>query len=188
MSRQLTLRQARFVAAYIGEANGNAVRAARLAGFRWPEKQAWELLGKPRIVGAIEEHRAAIRAEGIANRQNRVDAQNARWAALQTIVVERAEEAGGERPGGGRGTGFLVKQYKQVGQGPAAQLVEEWAVDKALLSEFRELEEHTARELGQWVEKHDQRHSGAIDVTALSDDQLTILVEGGVLADDAGGG
>jgi hypothetical protein len=40
-----------------------------------------------------------------------------------------------------------------IGTGPNAQTVIEWVFDAGLTSEKRQLEQHTAKELGQWVEK-----------------------------------
>lgn len=49
----LTPRQQRFVDAYLGDADGNATRAAEAAGYAWPDKQGSQLLGKTRIKNAI---------------------------------------------------------------------------------------------------------------------------------------
>lgn len=50
----LTYKQQLFVYFYLGEANGNAVEAARRAGYAWPEKVGDQLLGKTRIRAAID--------------------------------------------------------------------------------------------------------------------------------------
>lgn len=54
-------------------------------------------------------------------------------------------------PGGG--TGLIVRQYKQIGSGRDARLVEEYGVDTGLMKEIRGLQQQAAQELGQWVEK-----------------------------------
>jgi hypothetical protein len=51
---RLTLKQRKFITFYLGEANGNATEAARLAGYAWPEKQGHQQLVKPYIREAIE--------------------------------------------------------------------------------------------------------------------------------------
>jgi phage terminase small subunit len=51
MPRELTFRQRLFVEAYIGEANGNATEAARIASSRRPNKVAERLVGKRVAVG-----------------------------------------------------------------------------------------------------------------------------------------
>ena len=49
----LTYRQRLFVAAYLGEANGNGTDAARIAGYACPLEQASDNLTKPAIQAAI---------------------------------------------------------------------------------------------------------------------------------------
>lgn len=51
--RELTYKQRIFVAAYLGQAGGNATEAARIAGYSWPEKQGYQLLGKTSIKAAV---------------------------------------------------------------------------------------------------------------------------------------
>jgi hypothetical protein len=53
MPPELTFKQRLFIEAYIGEANGNATEAARIAGYRWPEKVAHRLVGKSGIQARI---------------------------------------------------------------------------------------------------------------------------------------
>src|SRR5579864_2620072 len=69
----------------------------------------------PEFAQRVQEHveatRAAVKAEGIANRQNRVDALNDRWQRLQQVIEARAEEHR-DVPGGS--TGLLVRQVKLV--------------------------------------------------------------------------
>lgn len=55
MESRLTIKQQRFVAAYLGEANGNATKAALLAGYPEPSAHTigWENLQKPAIREAV---------------------------------------------------------------------------------------------------------------------------------------
>jgi phage terminase small subunit len=158
----LTARQEAFIAAYIGPARFVGVRAAKLAGYRGNDKTlsvtVADLLGNPRIAEAIAEARAAIKAEGIACLEARITSQNARWRDLQAVVAARAEAYDGAAPGAS--TGLLARTYKQVGMGQAARLVEEWTVDTGLLAELRQLEQHTAKELGQWTERNELTGKG----------------------------
>jgi hypothetical protein len=50
----LTYKQRLFVSYYTGVSAGNAVDAARRAGYAWPDKQGSQLLGKTRIRAAVE--------------------------------------------------------------------------------------------------------------------------------------
>jgi hypothetical protein len=112
--------------------------------------ERWKAL--PEFAARVEEHRTAWReqltAEGIANRKNRVAAQNDRWRKMQQIVVERAADKANEKVPGWQ-TGLLVHRRKQIGGGESAQVVDEYEVDTGLLKELREHEKLTAEELGQ---------------------------------------
>lgn len=116
--------------------------------------ERWKAI--PAFAARVDEHRTAwreqIKAEGIAHRQNRIDAQNDRHRRLQQIVEERAADP--EHAGvPGWKTGLLVHTRKQIGGGEYAQLVDEYQVDTGLLKEFREHEKLTAAELGQTTER-----------------------------------
>lgn len=119
--------------------------------------------------------RAAVEAEGIANRQNRVAAYNDRWRRLQQVITERAADpALATIPGGVTGlivaTPMLVKVYNAFVAADGeesdvlsivpktSQLVYEYAVDTGLLKALLDLEKQAAQDLGQWTEK--QEHSG----------------------------
>jgi hypothetical protein len=55
--RRLTERQSRFIQAYLQgpvEDRYNATRAARAAGYAFPEKQGWRLMKVPRVAIQIE--------------------------------------------------------------------------------------------------------------------------------------
>jgi hypothetical protein len=183
MAKQLTPKQAAFVAAYVGPARGNATEAARLAGYRGNAKTLGavgdENLDKPGIKEAIAAHRDKIEKSGIAHLQARVDQYNERWFALRQIVSERATSPEMQNVAGGK-TGWLVRTIKQIGGGDNAQVVEEYAFDAALHRELRELEKHAATDLGQWSEKRE--HSGpngapipiqqTVNLSALTDEEL----------------
>lgn len=54
--RPLTTKQELFIAAYLGEARGNATQAARIAGYKNPEASGKENLRKPPIASRVKEH------------------------------------------------------------------------------------------------------------------------------------
>jgi hypothetical protein len=137
---------------------------------------------RPEFLARVQEHRdtwrAEIKAKGIADRQNRVDALNDRHERMQRVIEARADELA-DVPGGN--TGLLVRQaklvkvYETAGPPPADQaaaegetlysakrdvIVYEYAVDTGLLKEMRETEKQAAQDLGQWTEK--QEHAGEI--------------------------
>ncbi len=119
---------------------------------------------EPEFMAVVAEEKqaivAAIRAEGIANKQNRIDAYNERWTKQQQVIAARAADASMSEQAGAR-TGLLVRTYKpqrtyrQVSSdedtaGEETSLIEEYAVDTGLLREMRELEKQAAQEVGDW--------------------------------------
>lgn len=91
----------------------------------------------------------AVKTEGIANRQNRVNAHNDLNRRFWQIVDERAADPTMATVPGGT-TGLIVRQLRQVGTGRDAQVVEEYAVDTGLERAIRANMQQTAQELGQW--------------------------------------
>lgn len=172
--KRLSLKQERFVAAYLGDAQGNLTEAARRAGYKLPSASGKENLHKPLVLEIIAERRAEIRAQGIAQVEARIQAQHARWLKMQAVIAARADAYAGEAPGSD--TGLLVRQIRSVGRGDDYQVVEEWAVDTGLLAELRQVEQHTAKELGQWIDHTDQIGAQLLltpeQLVALSDDEL----------------
>lgn len=73
---KLTERERRFVAAYVGEGNGNGAKAAQLAGYgrRSARVTASRLLTKANVQQAIAAHAAAATRESIASAQERDEA------------------------------------------------------------------------------------------------------------------
>ena len=67
MQRKLTLKQERFVNAYLGEAKGNATEAARIAGYKHPHVAGSQTLANPRIAARVKQdvEKAGITAEAI---------------------------------------------------------------------------------------------------------------------------
>ncbi len=116
---------------------------------------------RSRVEHYLSVAQAAIEAEGIANRANRVASQNERWRKLHQVVSERAADPVHQRIPGYR-TGLLVHTVKGIGKGEDFRVIDLYEVDAALLRELRELEKHAATELGQWEEK--SKHSGSLNV------------------------
>lgn len=139
----------------------------------------------PSFIGRVRFHRnelaEKIKAEGIANKQNRIDAYNRRWQYLEQIRQARADDEWLADVPGGK-TGLVVKQLKTVKHQyipdpddedgkPSSMVVEMWesAVDTGLLREWRELEKQAAQDVGQWTEKKEVtgKDGGAIEITEL---------------------
>lgn len=168
MARELTPKQHKFIAAYLGSCHGNGVKAARAAGYTGNDHTlrsiASENLTKPDIAAAIREALDEISRHGIGDKRNRINAYDRRWDRLHRVIEARGAAYADEAPGAE--AGIMVRSYKQVGQGPTAQLMEEWSVDTGLLGELRALEQQAAKELGQWVDKGELtgKNGSAIEV------------------------
>jgi phage terminase small subunit len=68
----LSAKQRAFVDAYTGPAEGNASEAARIAGYRHPERQGWRLLKNVAAVQqAIDEATAEAKRAAVIDRQKR---------------------------------------------------------------------------------------------------------------------
>lgn len=128
-----------------------AVGVTRQGLALWKQHQEFQA----RIAHHVQTFQEKIVANGIARRQNRVNALNDRWHRMQKVIEERADEHDGAAAGGG--TGLLVRQVKLASTGVQ---VEEFAVDTGLLKEMRETEKQAAQELGQWTEKSDVSSGG----------------------------
>lgn len=159
----LSLKQEKFVAAYVGPANGNATEAARLAGYKGTAKTlasvGSENLAKPEIAEAVAAYRTEVRRQGIRALENRLDEYEERWRLMRRLRVARAEDEAIRRfPGGD--TGLLVPTVKQIGGGDTAERVEEAELDTGYLREMRELEKQASQETGQWTEKKEIAGAG----------------------------
>jgi hypothetical protein len=125
----------------------------------------------PEFRDRVQEHRdlwrEQIKAKGIAERQNRIDALNERWNLMREVIDGRAEDSHMQHVAGGR-TGLLVHTVKGVGRGEDFQLIDLYEVDTGLLNELRQHEKQAAQELGEWSEKREVSGPGgqAIEVRA----------------------
>jgi hypothetical protein len=124
----------------------------------------WRWRQHPEFTERIAEHTAALQAtmlrHAVAKRHKRLATLDRLHTKALGVIESRADEMDGEAPGAE--TGLLVKTFKQIGQGPGAQMVTEYAVDTALMREIRAIEEQAAKELGQWEEK--QAVTGSVAV------------------------
>lgn len=138
---------------------------------------------RPAFRARVEEHRQLwrdqIKAEGIANKQNRIDALNERHRLMTEVIAARAkahqwrsraaQEADPEGfdfqayTAAGAETGLMVHVVTYLKDGRR----EEWAVDTGLLKELREHEKQAAQEMGQWNEKDDGQavHGSGVTIT-----------------------
>lgn len=124
--------------AAVAEQLGVSLKNART----WYEQPAI----KAEIEAFVEADREAIRKEGIANKQNRMDEYDRRWREMKALMRARAEwDVLRDENVPGRETGLLCRDFKGIR--PV------YKVDAALLREMRELEKQAAIEIGDWTEK-----------------------------------
>jgi len=83
-----------------------------------------------------KKHDAELVQTGIATKSGRLDSLLDQFHRMLLIVEERSADPEMQSIPGGR-SGLLVKQYKVIGAGKAAQMVEEFAFDAALHREMR---------------------------------------------------
>jgi phage terminase small subunit len=153
---KLTGKQQAFIAFYCGESRFNATEAARLAGYKGNSatlgQVGFENLNKPEIAAAIEIHREAIRQNSIVNQQRRIDTYVDDFERLNRLIEARAADQA-TKAGPGGDTGLIVRQFKIIGNGRDAQVVEEFAFDAAVITARQNLRKQIAQELGQFVDK-----------------------------------
>lgn len=186
---QMTLRQRRFVVRALARFSSPSEVAREFAeafpGDEVPSRQAiWcydisKAANRDKLSPELEElfwsSRKQFEAEvehlPIANKAARVASRQRRLDKLQEIIDERAAR-NASLPGGE--TGLIAKDYR----GKDA-LREVAVLDTGLLAEMRELEEATARDLGQIITKKDITSDGkALNLFgALSDDELDLELE-----------
>lgn len=111
----------------------------------------------------------AALARAIRRKEYRVNV----LAGIQSKILQVIEERGGDPsmadvPGGK--TGLLVRQYKVSGD----TVVTEYVVDAGTIRELRAVQEQVGKELGQLVDKHEQRFIRGVE--DLSDDELAAIV------------
>ena len=83
----MSFRQQKFVAAYIGAANGNGTLAAKMAGY--PEHRAatasWQQLKKPNVIAAVEAARPCLDPIPV-NRELEISTREDRQAWLTHVM------------------------------------------------------------------------------------------------------
>lgn len=108
---------------------------------RWKERPEFAA----RVAEIVAETAGALKAKGIAEKQNRINALSERLDRMQELIAARASSMADEIAGGE--TGLLVAIPMQWGS--------KYAFDAALLKEMREHEKQAAIELGEWSEKRE---------------------------------
>lgn len=123
------------------------------------------------VVDAAAKLAEAIRAEGIANKQNRIDSYRADYELLEQIRVERAEDARGAKEPGLE-TGLIIRTVKGLGAGDNFQIINEYGLDTALINSRNTIREKIARELGQITDKADVSGSVIVRLVGVNEDAL----------------
>lgn len=123
-----------------------------------------------------------IRAEGIANRKNRVGMLDDLASRLYQLIEARGREMASRQdapPGGA--LGLLVEQTRVIGQGQNQQVITEHQYDSAVVRDLSGLLKQAAQEMGQWMPagprgEHQQSMPG-LNLPAEGIDHRTLLFE-----------
>ncbi len=145
-----------------------------------------DTLFRERLKDVISEIHAALMQRGIARLDRRLARWNKTWHDLQAVIEARATEYRADYDVIGGETGLVVKNEKPGMFGTTVEI----SVDTGILAELRALEQQAAKELGQWVEKHDLTSGGKAlpagpDLRGLSAARLAELEQILMEADDA---
>jgi len=135
---------------------------------------------------------AAVKREGLANKQNRMDALNADFARLEQVIAERATDPLMQGIAGGT-TGLLVAEPMLVkvwdvgndesdgdesgslGAKPVeSRIVYAYKVDDAVIRRRQELAKQMAIEVGEWSEKRDVTTRGATDINVTHEHRINL--------------
>lgn len=120
------------------------------------------------IDSTLEAYRLQILRSGVARRELRIQAKNERWQLLNRIRQQRTSITDPESPFyipssssiPGADTGLLTRSLKTIGSGMNQEIVEEWKLDKDLLTLLSDIEDEVAKETGQSFERHIHEVSG----------------------------
>lgn len=124
----------------------DAVGVARSTFNRWR--------AKPEYAAEVDRQKQAILAQAlrlpIAKKHKRLSVLNDLHDKQLAVIDARAIEHGPNLKIAGGATGLMVREFKMIGSGRDAQVVETYGVDVALLREIRGTQEQAAKEVGDW--------------------------------------
>lgn len=86
-SKRLTEKQSAFIAAYLGEARGNATEAARIAGYSRPMQEGYRLLRNADISARVKQHVAEKFATADAVLAELTDVAMADWRDFIEVIA-----------------------------------------------------------------------------------------------------
>lgn len=109
---------------------------------------------KPEYTAEVERQKQVILEQAlrlpIAKKTKRLTVLNDLHEKQLAVIDARSLEYGDKPEIAGGSTGLLVREYKMIGSGRDAQLIETYGVDVALLREIRGTQEQAAKEVGDW--------------------------------------
>ena len=92
--------------------------------------------------------------QGLARKGQRLQVLNDLHDRMLRVIAERANDPSiAEVPGGK--TGVVTRMLKGIGKGDDFQIVEVFEVDTGTIREIRGVQEDVAKELGQFISKHE---------------------------------
>lgn len=105
---------------------------------------------KARIAEIRAETAEGLKRAGLRVKENRLDHLNTLVDRIYLVIEGRAADMA-EVPGGK--SGLLLRKRKSIGWGENTEKVEEYAFDRALVEELREILKHAAQETGEWIDR-----------------------------------
>jgi hypothetical protein len=99
-----------------------------------------------RVDSHVEAFRAAMLAEGVADKAYRMHVLQTRHEQIAQVFAERASDSSMEGVPGGT-TGLLIRKLRGVGKGQEYKVVEEFEGDTGLLAAERDTLEQAKREM-----------------------------------------
>jgi hypothetical protein len=147
-------------AALVADDSLTDVEIAKQAGVHKATLERWK--NAPEFQARVRNVRARLACKAleialeysIADFRQRIRSLDERWKKMQRVIAERAKDPVMEKAAGGR-TGLLVRRRRVIGHGDNSMMIDEYKVDTELLHELLETERQAAREMGEWVSKHE---------------------------------
>jgi len=156
MSQRRPFAKEELAASLVADDRKTDTEIAKEVGINWRTLMRWKIdpAFRAKVQAIKDRYAAELIGRGLADRQNRIDALNRDWQAIETILAERAivPEVQGA-PGGT--TGWVVRTLKMLGSGEFGREIEEFGYDKAVLDARLALAKQAATETGQWTEKRE---------------------------------
>lgn len=135
------------------------------------------------VVTIVADTAAALKAQGIAEAQARIDDHVDLHNRMRQVIEERAASLDFADVPGGQ-TGLLAHNIKVVGGGAFAERVDVYEVDTGLIAAINANKKQVAQERGQWQEPRTPKSVTARATTGEGEQRVEFVIEIGDGNDD----